>query len=181
MKSLVLLALAACGDHLGPAAADAARTTDAPNGACSATLTGNVEEVTTSDQLCPSLTPGAGASMGHTMLHFVVASRVLATNLAITIDLGARPTTTVYSAENTPIWTALAIETAPVDGACVFTAGASSVPAGSFALQLDAIDAATGTSHGRLALLMFVLPRTTEQGMQTDCGAGTTESVAIRF
>jgi hypothetical protein len=120
-------------------------------------------------------------TMGDTLIRFVVASHVLAANIGINIDLGAQPTASVYSPENTPIWSALAIETAPVNGACIFTAGASSVPAGSFELGLDALDLAAGTAHGRLSLLMFVLPRTTEQGMQTDCGAGTTESVVVTF
>jgi hypothetical protein len=189
MKSVILfvgivglVGLAACGDNNVPAAPDAAPFADsAPIGACSAMLTGNATETTTSDDLCPMLMPGAGASTGHTLLHFVVASKVLATNLGISIDLGTQPTASVYSSENTPVWAALAIETTPVDGACIFTAGASSVPAGSFELRLDALDLVAGTAHGELSLLMFVLPRTTEQGMQTDCGAGTTESVVVTF
>jgi hypothetical protein len=180
MKYAVLLVLAACGDNMTPATPDAHPMPDsAPAGACSATLTGNVAEIMTSDALCPHLMPAT--TMGHTLIRFVVASHVLAANIGINIDLGAQPTAGVYSSETTPIWSALAIETAPVNGACIFTAGASSVPAGSFELGLDALDLAAGTAHGQLALLMFVLPRTTEQGMQTDCGAGTTESVAITF
>jgi hypothetical protein len=180
MKYAILLALAACGDNAEPAKPDARPVPDsAPAAACSATLTGNVAEVTATDALCPRLLPAT--TMDHTLIRFVVASHVMAANIGINIDLGAQPTAGEYSSETTPIWSALAIETAPVNGACIFTAGASSVPAGSFELHLDALDLAAGSAHGQLALLMFVLPRTTEQGMQTDCGAGTTESVAITF
>lgn len=180
MKHAILIALAACGDNAQPATPDAARIPDsAPTAACSATLTGNVAEITSSDALCPKLLPAA--TMNDTLIRFVVASHVMAANIGITIDLGTQPTAGAYSSETTQIWSALAIETAPVNGACIFTAGASSVPAGSFELRLDSLDLGAGTAHGQLALLMFVLPRTTEQGMQTDCGAGTTELVVITF
>lgn len=181
MKWLLVLALAGCGDNQVPAAPDAARPADATVlTGCAVEMTGNAVETARSDALCPRLLPAA--TMGHTMIRFVVASHVLATSIGINIDLGAQPTTGVYSSETQPIWSALAIETTPaVDGACIFTAGAMSVPAGSFELRIDAIDLVAGTVHGELALLMFVLPRTTEQGVQTDCGAGTTESVVITF
>jgi len=176
----LLLALAACGDNHVPATPDAAPFPDgAPAGACSVTMTGNATEASSSDTLCPRLLPAQ--TMGDTLMRFVVASKVLATTIGINIDLGPQPTASVYSSETTPIWSALAIESAPVNGACIFTAGAMSVPAGSFELRIDALDLGAGTSHGQLSLLMFVLPRTTEQGMQTDCGAGTTESVTIEF
>ena len=180
MKYAILIVLAACGDNARPATPDARPVPDsAPAAVCNATLTGNVAEMLGSDALCPRLLPAT--TMDHTLIRFVVASRVMAANIGINIDLGAQPTAGTYSSETTAIWSALAIETTPVNGACIFTAGASSVPAGSFDLGLDAVDLAAGTSHGQLSLLMFVLPRTTEQGMQTDCGAGTTESVAITF
>lgn len=180
MKYAVLLALVACGDNTPPATPDARKVPDsAPAAACNATLTGNIAELIGSDALCPRLLPAT--TMDHTLIRFVVASHVMAANIGINIDLGDQPTAGGYSSETTAIWSALAIETAPVNGACIFTAGASSVPAGSFELRLDALDLAAGTAHGQLSLLMFVLPRTTEQGMQTDCGAGTTESVVITF
>jgi hypothetical protein len=180
MKCAILIALAACGDNTAPAAPDARPVSDsAPAGACSATLAGNIAELTSSDALCPRLLPAT--TMDHTLIRFVVASHVMAANIGINIDLGDQPTAGAYSSETTQIWSALAIETAPVNGACIFTAGSSSVPAGSFELRIDAIDLGAGTAHGQLTLLMFVLPRTTEQGMQTDCGAGTTESVVITF
>ncbi|HEY6040337.1 MAG TPA: hypothetical protein VIV58_38900 [Kofleriaceae bacterium] len=181
MKWLVLAMLAACGDNQVPVAADAAPHTDGtPAATCSVTMTGNVVESSQEDALCPRLLPAA--TMGHTMIRFVVASRVMATKIGINIDLGAQPTTGEYSSETATIWSALAIETTPVvDGACIFTAGAMSVPAGSFELRVDAIDLVAATAHGELSLLMFVLPRTTEQGVQTDCGAGTTESVVVTY
>jgi len=181
MKWLIVALLAACGDNQVPIAADAALPADAAAaGACGVTMTGNVVESSQGDAACPRLLPAA--TMGHTMIRFVVASRVMATNIGINIDLGAQPTAGVYSSETATIWSALAIETTPaVDGACIFTAGAMSVPAGSFELRLDTLDLGAATAHGELTLLMFVLPRTTEQGVQTDCGAGTTESVVVTF
>ena len=181
MKWLLVIALAACGDNQLPARPDAAPHADAaPAGACSVTLTGNITEDSRADALCPRLLPAA--TMGHTMIRFVVASKAMATSIGINIDLGAQPPAGAYSSEITPIWSALAIETTPaVNGACIFTAGSMSVPAGNFQLRVDAIDLDAGTVHGELALLMFVLPRTTEQGVQTDCGPGTTEALALTF
>jgi hypothetical protein len=181
MRWLLVIALAACGDNEVPGRPDAApRPDSAPAGACAATLTGNVTEASRADALCPRLLPAA--TMGHTMIRFVVASTAMGTSIGINIDLGAQPATGAYSSETTAIWSALAIETTPaVDGACIFTAGAMSVPAGNFQLRIDAIDLVAGTVHGELSLLMFVLPRTTEQGVQTDCGAGTTESLVVTF
>lgn len=100
--------------------------------------------------------------------------------LALASSRAARPVTT---SETTHPWSALAIRsvTVPMPGACVFTAGSSSTPAGSFVLHLEAIDVSAATAHGSLALILFVLPRTTEQGMQSDCGPGTTEHVDLRF
>ena len=46
------------------------------------------------------------------MIRFVVASRVMATNIGINIDLGAQPTAGVYSSETATIWSALANEAA---------------------------------------------------------------------
>jgi len=180
VKWAFVVALAACGDNQVPATPDAKPLPDSTRAdTCRMTMTGNATEASSSDALCPRLLPAQ--TMGDTLMRFVVASNVLATTIGINIDLGPQPTASVYSSETTPIWSALAIESAPVNGACIFTAGAMSVPAGSFELQLDALDLVAGTSHGQLSLLMFVLPRTTEQGMQTDCGPGTTETVAIEF
>ena len=36
-------------------------------------------------------------------------------------------------------------------------------------------------THGTLALTLFVLPQSSEQGVQTDCGIETTEDISIRF
>ena len=50
-----------------------------------------------------------------------------------------------------------------------------------FELDVTAIDLTGSIAHGSLAVTMFVLPYTSEQGVQTDCGPGTTEDVGILF
>ena len=64
-------------------------------------------------------------------------------------------------------------------GACVFQASNNSTPSGDFVLDLSAIDRTT--AHGTLSLRMFVLPRASDDGKQTDCGPGTTEQLELRF
>jgi hypothetical protein len=113
------------------------------------------------------------------MLDFLVPSEALGTKLGVRIDLGPAPTLGSYSSETTAIWSAIAIRSVPVHGACVYTAGSTSIPNGSFTLDVHAFE--TLTAHGALVLTMFVLPRTTEQGVQTDCGPGTTENLDLHF
>lgn len=144
---------------------------------CTAILTGNVDETTTSFDVCPQLQPGVGASSGHTMIDFVVPSRILGP-LAVRIDLGATAMSGLYSMETTRIWSAIAA--VPVRGSCIFTAGNESVPMGYFALNMDAIDGAS-TGHGSLAMTMAVLPFASDQGDESDCGSKTTEVLAVRF
>lgn len=187
MRALVVICLvAACGDNVAPAVADAASCGDSGCVvACSAAFTGNFEETSSSPKACPLLMPGAGDSEGHTMIDFLVPSPALGTSLGVQIDLGATPTVGGYASESTRLWNAIAIKNVPIKGACVFTAGAMSVPTGSFRLHLDGLDLASvpasATAHGLLTLSLFVLPRTTEQGEQTDCGANTTETMILHF
>lgn len=165
------LLVAACGDNRAPAPPDAA--------ACAAVWQGNIDERDASSAQCPMVLAGAGESEGHVVLTFEAPSAALGTVLGIQLDLGAAPAPGAYTSETTRPWTALAIQSVADAGACVFTAGSNSTPAGSFVLDLDAIDAET--AHGSLALILFVLPQTTEQGMQSDCGPGTTEHVELTF
>jgi hypothetical protein len=52
------------------------------------------------------------------------------------------------------------------------------VPAGSFALELAALEPEV---HGTLVLQLSVLAETSEQGQQSDCGSGANEQLALAF
>lgn len=167
MKSLALLvAAAACGRAHGPPA-------------CTVELTGNYRETSSSPQNCPTIALGAGASAGDTLLHFKIPSPTLHAAYAIDLDLGRTPTPGAFNSSTTELWSAAGTKLVPPGGACVVQASNNTTPTGDFALQLATIDRTT--AHGVLAVRMFVLPRTSDDGAQTDCGAGTTEQLFVRF
>ncbi len=178
MKSWWLV-LAACGDNgAAPAAVVDAGCGDACPQSCEVSLSGNVTETSASPAACPTLRVG-GPTDEDVILVFAIPSVALGTNLGVQIDLGAMPVPGDLSSETVVGWSAVAIESIPANGACVFLAGATAVPAGYFDLQLASI--AASTAHGHLELHMSVLPRTTDQGVQSDCGAGTTELLVSDF
>lgn len=148
----------------------------APPEACRVELSGNFAEIA---HACPTLAPGVGATAGDTLLQFEIASRELRGKLVLSFDLGPSPTPGAYNSGTTTLWTAAGTKLVPPDGACVFQASNNATPTGDFVLQLDAIDRTT--ARGSLSLQLFVLPRTEDNGHQTDCGAGTTEDVHISF
>ncbi len=164
MRWTFLLALAGCGDNR-------AVPPDAPV-PCALELTGNVIEH--SIATCPILKPGTGDREGDSILSATLGA--FGTTLGVQLDLGAAPIGD-YSSASTLRWNALAIATEAGGGACVFSAGSDTVPSGSFTLHLTAVE----PIHGTLAMTLFVLPQTTEQGMQTDCGPGTTENLLLAF
>lgn len=167
MKRLAwLVVAAACGRSHGPPA-------------CTVELAGNYRETTSSPQNCPTISLGAGASAGDTLLHFKIPSRVIHAAYAIDLDLGRMPTPGAFNSSTTELWSAVATKLVPPGGACVFQASNNTTPTGDFTLELSAIDRAA--AHGILAVRMFVLPRTSDDGAQTDCGAGTTEQLRVRF
>ncbi|CAN5614651.1 hypothetical protein BH11MYX1_BH11MYX1_46220 [soil metagenome] len=163
------LLVAACGTS-GSAPAEVS--------GCNAELSGNYLESTWSTKNCPTLAAGVGATQGDTLLEFQVPSRTLRGAYAITVDLGRAPTPGAYNSGTTDLWSATGTR-AVGTGACVFIASNNSTPSGDFVLDLSTIDHTT--SHGTLALRMFVLPRAADDGAQTDCGAGTTEQLQLRF
>ena len=162
MKLALALLVAACGKASTPT--------------CTVELSGNYAEATASAKNCPTLALGAGATAGDTMLHFKIASRAIRTDYAIDLDLGPTPTPGAYNSSTTELWTAAATKLVP-PGACVFQASNNTTPNGDFALELTSV----APAHGRLVVRMFVLPRTSDDGVQTDCGAGTTELLRARF
>lgn len=162
---------------LGACGGDAAAP-DALAG-CTLSLSGNVREDAASMASCPTLAAGAGATQGDTLLEFHAPSAAIGDELVVTVDLGHEPTPGVYNSGTTPLWNASGVRLVPPDGACVYLAGNSASPTGSFVLDLASIDVTS--AHGTIDLTLFVLPRASDAGAQTDCGPGTTESVELRF
>jgi hypothetical protein len=156
-----VLALAACGGSSHPPGADA------PAGSCHVDLSGNFTESSDSTDACPTLAPD---DTGHQVLAATVASTTLGTSFDISVDLGPMPATGLYSSETVATWNALAIQERG-QGECIFQAGATAVPTGSFTLTLD--DAAP---HGTLRILNYVLAL-----LGTNCGAGDIETLELRF
>ena len=179
MRRFALTALAACGGNPAAPVVDAPCGDGACVAACTAVLTGNVDEMVVSENTCPTLLPGTGNSEGHTMIDFIVPSQALATDLAVRIDLGPVPTLGAYTSETTAIWSALAIQPKPGRGTCIFNAGNLADPEGHFSLELTSLT--PSTQHGELTVTMFVLPYTDEMGNQTDCGPGATEELQSSF
>ena len=171
MNQLVAAALfvTACGTSRSP---------PAEVSGCNAELSGNYRESTWSHRNCPRLAAGVGATQGDALLTFEVPSGTLRGAYAITVDLGRAPTPGAFNSGTTDLWSATG--TRPVgSGACVMLAGNNVTPTGDFVLDLTTIDRMT--AHGTLALRMFVLPRAADDGVQTDCGPGTTEQLQLRF
>ncbi|CAN5214020.1 hypothetical protein BH11MYX1_BH11MYX1_04650 [soil metagenome] len=179
MRCAWLVVLFACGDNREVAVPVVdAGCGDACPPTCQVTLSGNVEERTSSSEACPTLRHG-GPTDQDVILAFSIPSPALATSLGVQVDLGAMPVAGELGSETATVWSAVAIESVPPGGACVFLAGAMTTPTGYFTLRLASIDAAI--AHGALAMTLAVLPRTTDQGVQTDCGASTTEVLEVAF
>jgi hypothetical protein len=67
----------------------------------------------------------------------------------------------------------IALESA---SSCFFQAGSTSVPAGSFTLDLTSFDASTSTAHGTLTIVAYVHAPPT-----TACSYGDLETITIHF
>jgi len=179
MRSVWLVVLAACGDDRAlPAPVVDAGCGDACPATCDVVLTGNFEETTSSPAACPSLRIG-GPADENVILAFAIPSPKLGTSFGVQIDVGAMPVAGELGSETVAGWSAIAIESVPPQGACVFLSGGETTPAGYFTMTLASIDSTS--AHGTLAMSLSVLPRTTDQGVQTDCGAGTTEELTVNF
>jgi|HubBroStandDraft_6_1064221.scaffolds.fasta_scaffold487720_2 hypothetical protein len=157
MRRLVWLVLAACGDHAMPPPSP-----DAATGGCTAQLSGNFAETSSSPANCPTLAMST--------LDFTVAVMQLGSDLDISITLPAAMPGS-FSSETVPSWSAMAFEPETNSG-CVFRAGNDATPEGSFTLSLDAI----APPHGSLALSLSVLslPGST-------CGLDDVELAALSF
>jgi hypothetical protein len=179
MRSLALAQLvvvaAACGDNTNarPDArtADAARADAATAMLCNARFTGNFAQTEAVPADCASL---SGSAAG-TALTFSIPASAIATSVAIAIELPTPPAIGPYSSESVATWSAMATQDIG-NSHCFYVAGATSVPAGSFTLTLDAIDAAGATAHGAFALELAVLAEA-----ETMCGTQDSESLQLAF
>ena len=148
MKRL-LVVMAACGDPAVPV--DAAIP-------CEATFTGNFAASATLPT-CATLAGGA--------LTVTIAADPLAIPLVVTIALPS-PSPGAYSPATVSAWSATATRDV-FGGTCSYNAGATAVPAGSFALSLADL-----TPHGSLDVTTYILSF-------PSCGSGQTETTSIRF
>lgn len=164
MKPALAVALVAvvpaCGsdDDVGPGP-DGGIT-----GGCQVTFSGNYDETQAVPE-CAHITHG-------TLLELTVPSTTIHTDYAISIDFGATPVPGTYTTQTVAGWASLATEEVSLTGECLFSAGNTAVPNGSFTLALDGVS----PPSGQLTIVHYVLalPMTT-------CGAGDTETVDIHF
>lgn len=163
--SLTWIAAAACGDSDRGAPID-----DGGDAApCTAMFGDNFAETWSGPPDCATI----DSSNGTTTLALQIPSMTLATDVAITIDLGADPAPGEYSAATlTTAWQAYARHDFDMT-ACVYHAGNDAVPHGSFTLALTS----TGDHpHGQLELALYVLSRP-----YTYCGETSTEQLTVEF
>lgn len=173
-KLMCLLAFAAAcsGDDstMQPTCADG--SDQACGNACVASFTGNFDAETTGSANCATLSGSAGTN-DVTLELGLGAGKDLDAPLMVSIDLSSAPTAGEVSSETTTSWSALGLREVG-SGACVFSAGASGVPTGSFTMTLTSIDATS--AHGELVIEQFL-----QAQPGVDCGAGDTETVDARF
>lgn len=171
-RAAILIAIASCGDN---ASAVDAGLVDA-SVRCTATFTGNFAEISSSDRCAVGV---LGAVIpGHTTLELTIPSTSLGASLTAQIDLGVSPSLGPYSSRTVATWNARGVQTVG-NGVCLYSAGATAVPPGTFELALDAIepiDATTRTVHGSFKITMFVLAFPS-----TECGERDTEMVEVGF
>jgi len=130
---------------------------------------GNVTETVTS-AACARV---AARDDGDSTLVLSIASQASGVTLTVSIDLGAAPSADTYSSETVASWSALGTRETSDGGVCVYAAGNTAVPPGSFSLDLAGVGA---TPHGTLRLVQFV-----QAAPQVDCGAGDNETVELEF
>ena len=169
--ALIAALLAACGnDHAAPVV-DAPAPADAPlQVTCRARFHGNLADDSTGSGDC--------ATLGSDGLAFSIAEPALAIPLAVAIGVGADPAVGLYSSETVQDWSVDSYErdTAGGGGACLYSAGGSATPPGSFTMTLTAVDAAAGVAHGSLSIAAWVLVFP-----GTHCGTDDMESIELTF
>jgi len=154
-----------CGDNSRPPPDASMRPPPPP---CVATFAGNFAETA-------ELAPGCATVSLAGAFALALPSMVLATTDEISIDLDAAPTIGNYSSETVRTWSAQATLRHGSD-VCIYLAGSSAVPPGSFTMAISEVDDARHTAHGTLVVQQNVLA-----GAETSCGAGTTEQVTVEF
>ena len=158
MKVLAIVAaLAGCGSDDGGTDATIAGND------CTVMFSGNYSETAT--------VPGC-AMLSDQMLELAIPSTTIGTSYAMSVDLGASAAPGTYTSQTLASWSSLATEVTSITGECLFSAGSTAVPTGSFTLSLDSLV----PLHGELTIVHYVLALPA-----TDCGAGDTETVDVRF
>lgn len=152
---LALLGCAAC-----PACGD-----NTPGPACTATFSGGFADTTSSPAVCPMLAEG--------QLVLAIDSRVLGAEADVVFELGASPALGRYSSQTLATWHAVEARSLG-GGACVYSAGDSVTPHGSFTLELTAIG--DGTAHGVLDVVQYV-----HAVDGTDCGPADLEMLHVEL
>jgi hypothetical protein len=163
------LVCAACGDNIMVAAPDAPpASTDAPPPPCTAMFGGNLVDNASGSGNCATL-DGAG-------LVFSIAEPQLAVPVAIAIGVGPTPAAGDYSSETVQAWSVYSYEqdTNGGGGTCLYSAGGSATPTGSFTMTLTSVD--TATVHGTLSIIAWVLVFP-----GTSCGTVDNETIALDF
>jgi len=162
-----LVVLAACGDNGRPAPADGTGT--AVESPCAAKFSENFTEAWAGPVNCAAIE----TVDGHTTLQFAIPSQKLASELAITIDLGEAPAAGTYTSQTlaTP-WSADALHEFEMTS-CLYHAGTAAIPPGTFKLDLDAIGE---QAHGTLDMVLYVLARP-----YTYCGETNIEHLSLTF
>jgi hypothetical protein len=163
------VALPACKDDGTAPATSNART-------CTLTLGGNVEAPPAPAGACATLAPSMD---GTSLVLGIDTSTTALGRLQATIAIGPNAQPGTFSSTTSSFdWSATALLDA--DASCSYAAGLTAVPAGSYSLVLDAVDAAedasSGAPHGTLDLVLFV-----HAPPATACGQHDTENVRVTF
>jgi hypothetical protein len=163
--SLALVALVV-GCSSNPGTSDAGGDAAAPG--CVVEFAGNLTDEASRSTCATVAADDAG---GYTLSIDTSTSQIA--RVQMSIALGSAPTPGQSTNESVTDWSAIALESA---NACFFQAGATSVPNGSFTLDLTAFDAKASTAHGTLTITAYVHAPPT-----TDCSYDDLETITIHF
>ncbi len=163
---IAFAALAAACSSSTPDGNDGGSDAAAPG--CVVDFSGNLADEGVHAQ-CASIS--ADDAGGYTLA--IDTSTTQIARIQATIALGSAPTSGQITNETVTNWSAIALESA---SACFYQAGATSVPGGSFTLDLTSFDAATQTAHGTLVIVAYVHAPPT-----TDCSYDDLETITIHF
>lgn len=160
------LAVVATGCSSSPAVNDGGSDAAAPG--CTVDFSGNLADEGVHSECASVAADDAG---GYTLS--IDSSSGQIARVQASIALGPAPSPGSITNETVTDWSAIALESS---SACFYQAGATSVPGGSFTLDLKSFDAATQTAHGTLTIVAYVHAPPT-----IDCSYDDLETITIRF